>query len=134
MWPLVCLSNETEVEDLQKAGVWVAGFKDDPRALSDSFDVLCDLNIGRVLVNDHAKDAFVMGSYHKDVLQALTAACAQGDDQNAVKELLSKSKALVAQVQSYSTGGPVTMDTLREKQLPPHMDRFLFLIAQAEGI
>lgn len=140
MWPFVCSSNALELEDLSKAGVFVAGFTTDPRneMRDDSFDVFCDLNARRVIVSDHAKEAFVMGAFHKDVLQTMVqvASSEDVDDQTMVKELLAKSKKLVGDIQTLAQahGGSVGMATLRDQQLPPHMDRFLYHVAVAEGL
>lgn len=96
--------------------------------------MLCDLTTGRVIVSDHAKDAFLLGTYHKTALATLSNAAAARDDQAVIKEVLGYSKGLVAQVQSLAQGQPVTLELLRAAELPPHMDHFLFQIAQAEGL
>jgi len=133
MRPFVTLS-KAELEDLKNAGVFVAGFTSDPMSQGALFDVLVNLNDNSVNVMDHAKDDFISTSFHKEMASFLVNTVNQDlGDQGVIKELVSRTKTLLSKLQSLGTDGKVTLQALKDANLPPHMDRFFYQIALAEG-
>eukprot|EP01133_Synstelium_polycarpum_P017761 gene17761-21184_t len=135
--------DEVELKDLASTGVYCAGFTDPTiKSRDELYDVLVDLNSKEVTVASHAKDQFILGSIHKDILKLLMASVeedAEVTDQAVIKGLALKVKDLLAKletlrVETEDGKSIVTLESLQERKLPPGMDKFLFNVANVEGL
>ncbi|EFA75471.1 FAM45 family protein [Heterostelium album PN500] len=133
--------DELEIKDLTATGVYCAGFIDSSiKSREDLYDILIDVNSKEVTVASHAKDQFVLGSFHKDILKTLieSADNEEINDQTLIKLLTQKIKDLLGKLESLKVEvdgkSIVTLESLQERKLPAGMDKFLFNVATAEGI
>jgi hypothetical protein len=133
-----CTLSPLEIADLTSAAVYCAGFVDSAaKNREDLYDILIDLNERKVSVATHAKSEFVIGNLHKD-LASMLAQANKENDQGLIKELALKTKALLSNLDKMALEQDgrrvVTLEALQARGLPPAMDRFLFSLAQAEGL
>eukprot|EP00727_Mastigamoeba_balamuthi_P006818 m51a1_g2757 hypothetical protein (360) ;mRNA; f:969121-970758 len=143
LWPLVC-GTAAEAEDLRAAGDYVAGFAN--RALvepDDAYDVLVDVGAQSVVVSAHAADDFALGRLHKDVATFMVESSspdAATEDAAVVEGIAARTKNVISKLESLKAEDAdghsyVTMDNLRNVGKVGHpLDRFLFAVAQAEGM
>jgi hypothetical protein len=131
MRPYVTASGP-EVAELEATGVWVAGFAGNAREeiSSSLYDVLLDLDSGKVTVSEHAQEAFRPVGFVQEVGQLLGEE--NVEDQQLLKNVLAKTKALVSKIQTLATP-KVTMEQLSQVA-PVHMDKFLYNVALAENL
>jgi len=140
--PYVTFS-KNEVADLVASGVFVAGFTDTAiRAQESIYDIYVDVNSRSVYIPNHAKDEFVLSSYHQD-LQNFLVASAEDDgttDQTIIKNLSLKTKDLLTKLESLKVEDStdhklyITMEGLQQHKIPAGMDRFLYAVASAESM
>jgi len=140
--PWVTLDPDSQLAELEQAGVFVAGFTDPGvRALPDLYDVLVDLDQRTVRVMDHAAPDFKMGAFHKDLATYLLQAAADPDvsAQAIIKEVAVRTKELLTKLAAlrveHEDGNKyITLEGLQARKLPPNMDRFLYNVAGAENM
>lgn len=140
--PYVKLDSEVELEELKVANVYCAGFTDSAiKNHEELYDVFVDVNARTVSVASHAKADFMMGAFHKEIATLLVEGSENPDlsDQELLKALTAKTRDMLgklAQLKVADQDGNsyITFDSLQQRRLPPHMDRFLFNIASAEGM
>lgn len=140
--PWVTLDPDSQLAELEQAGVFVAGFTDPGvRALPDLYDVLVDLDQRTVRVMDHAAPDFKLGAFHKDLATYLLQAAADPDvsAQAIIKEVAVRTKELLTKLAAlrveHEDGNKyITLEGLQARKLPPNMDRFLYNVAGAENM
>jgi len=140
--PYVTLQ-KNEIADLVSYGVFVAGFTDPSiRAQESLYDLYADINARSVYIPNHAKDEFILGTFHQDLRNFLLAA-AEDDgttDQTIIKNLSIKTKDLLGKLETFRVEDPadnklyITIESIQQHKLPPGMDRFLYMIASAESM
>jgi len=139
--PYVTMST-AQLEELSASGVYIAGFTDSSiKMKKEYYDLLIDVNARTITFPEHAAGDYKMGMFHKDLATFLVtnAENAQQTDQNIIKELALKTRDLLSKlallkVKDEDGNEYVTWENLQERKLPPNMDRFLFSIANAEGM
>eukprot|EP01090_Pellita_catalonica_P021434 TRINITY_DN8017_c0_g1_i1.p1 TRINITY_DN8017_c0_g1~~TRINITY_DN8017_c0_g1_i1.p1 ORF type:complete len:367 (+),score=52.15 TRINITY_DN8017_c0_g1_i1:47-1102(+) len=139
--PFVTLT-DAQLAELRSSGVYVAGFIDeDIKSKPDLFDLFVDVNARRIIPAPHSAEDFKMGAFHKELATYLVGASDKADvtDQALIKGLALKTKDLLVKltqlkVKAEDGNAYITLQSLQQRKLPPHMDRFLFNIANAEGL
>lgn len=134
--------DDAEIEEMKKAGVYCAGFTDNAVfSRTDLYDVFVDVNNRSVSVSEAAKGDFRMGSFHKDMATWMVTASEDPDvsNQQIVKELSGRTKGFLQKVESLQVEDDegnafISLSNLQERGLPPHMDRFVYAVAGAEGM
>eukprot|EP00002_Diphylleia_rotans_P009115 TRINITY_DN1912_c0_g1_i1.p1 TRINITY_DN1912_c0_g1~~TRINITY_DN1912_c0_g1_i1.p1 ORF type:complete len:346 (-),score=85.37 TRINITY_DN1912_c0_g1_i1:135-1172(-) len=127
--------NELQLQDLQTAGAYVAGFTDSRiKNYTDFYDVYVDIPAQSVTVAEHAKTDFVLGSFHKDLAATLISAASDQTDQAIVKILAQKTRELLTNLQALGGGESITKEVLQQKKLGAAMERFLFNVASQESL
>jgi hypothetical protein len=89
-----------------------------------------------VTVNDNVKEDFNKSSVHQELATYLAESSKDENvpDQAVIKELMVRTKNLLAKLESWKGDQPhITYKLLQQKKLPAGMDNFLFRVAAAEG-
>jgi len=123
-----------ELQQLRDAGVFVAGFLGAALPAGAPHDVLVRLDERRV---SSADDSLQCASFLKDAaafFAAGAAAEAEAGEQQLLKDLLARTRALVGKIQALAGGAKLSAEALARVELPPHMDRLLLNSASAEGL
>jgi len=140
--PYVTLT-QPEIADLTSAGVYVAGFTDPALKSKENFyDIFVDINARSISVANHAKDQFVLGSFHQDLATYLVTAAEDEsvNDQALIKNLAMKTKDLLTKLEGLKVEDPedhkmyISLESLQSRKLPPGSDRFLYNVGAAEGM
>jgi len=133
--------SKSELEDLQSAGVYVAGFIDPTKANDSSliYDIYVDVPAQIITIADNAKADFSMGNFHKELATFLVKSAEDKTEQEIIKGLAAKTKELIQYLKSLclqnSDGSyTLTMEILKDKKLPRNMDRFLYNLGIAENL
>jgi len=135
--------SKPELEDLQSAGVYVAGFIDPVKANDSSliYDIYIDVPAQIITVADNAKADFMMGNLHKELATFLVKSAEDKNqsEQDLIKGLGVKTKDLIQNLKSLCTQNNdgsyiLTMEMLKDKKLPRNMDRFLYNLGIAENL
>lgn len=127
-----------ELKELDKLGVYVAGFTDSSaQGQTKYYDLYVDVSAGSYQIADHAKGDFMLTKFHKQTIEGFMKVCQEGNDQKVIKAIATKTKELLNNVAKLKTehddGTYITYDELAKRKLPPNMAKFLFNVAQAEG-
>mmetsp|Transcript_15860 Transcript_15860/g.61967 ORF Transcript_15860/g.61967 Transcript_15860/m.61967 type:complete len:363 (+) Transcript_15860:105-1193(+) len=133
---------EVELEDLEKAKVYIAGFTDPSmKNRQDLYDIFIDISERSISVAEHAKSDFRLGAFHKDLAETLVES---GEDPEVsaleiLKDLTIRSKEFVMklhslQVEDEHGNKGITIESLQQRQLPANMGQFLYAVASAEGL
>jgi len=136
--PYMTLASK-ELEELESLGVYVCGFTD-PSCVAQTklYDIYINLTECNYQINDDAKNDFVLGQFHKRTVQGFLETAQTDNNQTLIKAIKSKTKVLLDQINKYKTdhddGSYITLEELSTKKLPPGMAKFLFNVAQAEGM
>ena len=140
MRPLVNFS-PLEIEDLKTSGVFVAGFlKPIVKSQTDFYDLFIDIPNSNVTFPEHAKSNFQLAKYHTDLTNFLLSfsQSEEPNEQQLIKELTNKTKELISKLDILKVEvdgkNVITLESLKERKLPPNMDTFLFGVAQSEGL
>eukprot|EP00467_Chlorarachnion_reptans_P002480 CAMPEP_0114519570 /NCGR_PEP_ID=MMETSP0109-20121206/19086_1 /TAXON_ID=29199 /ORGANISM="Chlorarachnion reptans, Strain CCCM449" /LENGTH=308 /DNA_ID=CAMNT_0001700343 /DNA_START=89 /DNA_END=1015 /DNA_ORIENTATION=- len=125
--PIICLG-DTELEDLKKSQVYVAGCTDSRcSSKSEYYDLFIDATSGKMTVPPHMKASMKMGRIHTDWADAVTKAAATESDQGIIKVIAVKTKNLIDHVKK-----------IREKLQPDQLEnddqKFFLDVAVAEGL
>jgi len=99
--PYVTLT-DVELQELKTTGVYCAGFTDySVVAKEDLYDLFVDVNQRSIVIPEHAKAHFVMGSFHKEIATFLVESCETDEinDQAIVKNLTAKTKDILQKLQ-----------------------------------
>lgn len=147
MHPLVDAGNPAEIQELEAAGGFIAGFTDGSvRSHHDLFDVFVQLDNGAVHIIDNnpaiapenqsnaaqanspENNIFALSKWHKELANWLVTTAAEGNDQATIKGLAMKTKELLDSIPDY-------LERLKSStKAPGIMERFVKAVARAEGI
>lgn len=132
-------SADVELQDLQAAGVYVAGFTDGACVNQTSnYDVIVDFSSSSVTIADHAKADFRLTKFHQGNAQAFLKAAETSNDQQLIMVIAKKTKELLDTLKTLKTehedGEYITLPELQQRKLPHNMDVFLYNVAKAEGL
>ncbi|PNF20230.1 putative protein FAM45B [Cryptotermes secundus] len=142
LYPWIDLVSE-ELLDLKSNMSYVAGCRDSGvGARTDLYDVLVNLPAREITVATHAKESMTMTKTHKDIAVFMVQLSENESlsEQQAVREIADKTRELLNQLRSLATVSTpdgkhvVSIETLRERNLPPALDNFLFNLAVAENM
>ncbi|XP_005105764.1 DENN domain-containing protein 10 [Aplysia californica] len=133
--------NDAELENLQSNSHYVAGFTEAAvEGRSDLYDLFVNVPNNQITVASHAKDSFAMGKLHKDVATLMVEKADDDslEDVDVIKEIANKTKDLLNNLKSLATeneDGKLTLslETLKERRMPPATENFLFSLAASEG-
>ncbi|KYQ92658.1 FAM45 family protein [Tieghemostelium lacteum] len=138
--PYVTMS-DLELKDLTTTGIYCAGFTDPSiKSHEDYYDILVDLSSKDVTVSSHAKDQFILGSFHRDMLKYFNAALEDEEinDQDVIKGLVKKTKELLTKLETLKEEKDgkqqITQESLDARKLPNGMAAFIMSIVNAEGL
>ncbi|GFO07746.1 protein fam45a-like [Plakobranchus ocellatus] len=139
--PYVQLTEE-EIENLQTYSHYVAGFTEAAiEGRDELYDIFVNVPNSQIVIASHAKDSLSMGKLHKDIA-LLMVAKAEDDslsDIDVITEIATKTQELLNNLKSLATldeesGKPsLTLETLKERKMPPATENFLFSLAASEG-
>jgi len=143
-WPFVS-GSEAEVEDVRRAGVFVAGFTDMEALNSnaDLYDILVDMPSQTVTVSPNALEQFALTKLHKEITVFLVDGATNAEkslsEEQLAEGLKERTKNILDKLEQLRTGEGdqkfVTMDSIHEiGKVSPPLDRFLFAVAQAEDM
>jgi len=117
--------SKPELEDLQSAGVYVAGFIDPVKANDSSliYDIYIDVPAQIITVADNAKADFMMGNFHKELATFLVKSTEDKNqsEQDLIKGLAVKTRDLIQNLKSLCTQNNdgsyvLTMEMLKDKK------------------
>jgi len=145
--PFMTIS-DAELNDLKTSGVYCAGFLDESiRERDDLYDILVDISNRSITVANHAKADFQMTTIHKDICDFLMSQIEDEDqdepstDQDIIKGLAMKTKELIGKLETLKTEHAdgdgesyIELKGLENAKLPPKLERFLYSVANAEGM
>jgi hypothetical protein len=148
--PLVSSEQEYHIEDLQSAGVWIAGTIDtDLASQSSLYDVLLNLGSGagggespRVVVTTHAAPGMKMCGFHREVASIITELAEGGGNNNVnvtsadifaavgkkTDEILASLKSLVG------AEGKLSESSINGKVTNESSQQWLLRLAGSEGL
>jgi len=135
--------SKAELEDLQNAGVYVAGFIDPVKASDSSliYDIYVDVPAQQITIASNSNADFRTGSYHKEIATYLVNSAEDKNlsDQDLINGLSAKTRKLIEKLKSWCTKNndgtySLSMETLKEQKLPASMDRFFSNLSIAENI
>lgn len=132
-----------ELVDLKSNTSFIAGCRDSSvGSKTDLYDVLVNLPAREITVAPHVKESMTMTKTHKDiaVFMVQLADNPTVSETQMIREVADKTLELLNQLKSLATVTTpegkqmVSVETLREKNLPQALDNFLFNLAVAENI
>lgn len=131
----------SEIEELKGSNHYVAGFTDATiEGRNDLYDVFVNGPAGQISIAQNAQEALAMGKLHKDVAMFMVK-CVQDDsnsEQKIIKDISNKTKELLNNLKSLATEEDdgrayITLESLKERKMPPATENFLFSLAACEG-
>jgi len=139
--PFVTLENETEMTDLTKTGVYVAGFLSPQiKAREDLYDIFIDLTTLDISVATRAEDDFVQTQFHQEFAKFLSNALElEGiTDPKLIKAVKTKTGDLITKLNLLKGEGDdksyVSYSSFTNQNIPANMENFLYSVASAEGM
>jgi len=135
--PNVDIRNPIEMEDLEQAGVYIAGFLSPLiKQKEELYDLFVDLTEHTISVAEHAREDFVQTKFHQEFSGFVTMAVESPEvtDQKLIMAIKKKTGDLIGRLQKIRQEGNITFAVLAEQNLPPNMDAFLYSVASAEGM
>ncbi|KAL4232018.1 Protein fam45a [Mactra antiquata] len=138
VFPYVEMVDE-EIDLLKTNNHYVAGFTDATiESRSDLYDVFVNGTSSQVTVASHAKESLAMGKLHKDIAMFMVKQIEDDSDvsqQQIIKDIANKTKELLNNLKSLADDdGAITLETLKERKMPPATENFLFNLAACEGL
>uniref|UniRef100_T1IIY2 UDENN domain-containing protein n=1 Tax=Strigamia maritima TaxID=126957 RepID=T1IIY2_STRMM len=129
--------SDPEISDMKSASYYVAGFSDASiDARTDLYDLYINLAAVEISIAPHAKETFIMSKTHKDIALNMVRLAEDKSlsDDDVIMDIANKTKDLINTLQSFATDKQLTVEILREKNLAPALENFLFNLAVAENI
>lgn len=129
---------EEEVDQLKSNNHYVAGFTDATiESRSDLYDIFVNGTANQISIAPHAKDALAMGKLHKDIAMFMVKLIedTEVNQQQVIKEIATKTKELLNNLKSLADeDGSISLESLKERKMPPATENFLFSLAACEGL
>ncbi|CAL1547531.1 unnamed protein product [Lymnaea stagnalis] len=132
---------EGETEHLKSNSHYVAGFTEAAvEGRTDLYDIFVNAPNSQIFIAAHAKESLAMGKLHKEIaLLMVEKAESETSDLDIIKAIETKTKDLLNNLKSLATKGAdgklsFTLETLKERKLPPATENFLFSLAASEGL
>lgn len=108
----------------------------------DLFDILVNLPAREITISPHTRDSFVMTKTHKDIALFMVQLSENPnlEEHEVISEVANKTKELLAQLKLLATittpdgRKVISIETLREKNLAPALENFLFNLSVAENM
>lgn len=133
--------NDTDINNLQTNSHYVAGFTEAAvEGRSDLYDIFVHVPNNQITVATHAKDSFSMGKLHKEIAKLMVdrAEDESLEDIDIIKDITNKTKDLLNSLKSLASEDEdgklsLTLETLKERKMPPAVQNFLFSLAASEG-
>nr|CAD7434473.1 unnamed protein product [Timema monikensis] len=142
LFPWVDLAQD-ELMELKSSPWYIAGSRDSGiGSRTDLYDVLVNVPAREITVAPHAKESMVMTKSHRDiaVFMVQLAGSEEVTELHLIREIADKTKELLDQLRTLATVKTpegklmVSIESIREKTLPPALDNFLFNLAVAENL
>lgn len=144
MWPFIS-GLKSEIADLAGMGIYTAGFLDMDlvNANTDLFDLVVDVSSQSVTIPQHAAETFALTKFHKDLTTYLVTAAedsANVTESGIVEGLELRIQSIVDRLDTLKVENEdgkryVTMEQIHAVgKVNPPFDKFLFAVAQAEGM
>nr|CAD7448130.1 unnamed protein product [Timema bartmani] len=142
LFPWVDLAQD-EILELKSSPWYIAGSRDSGiGSRTDLYDVLVNVPAREITVAPHAKESMVMTKSHRDiaVFMVQLAGSEEVTELHLIREIADKTKELLEQLRTLATVKTpegklmVSIESIREKNLPPALDNFLFNLAIAENL
>ena len=154
VWPYIS-GLKSELANLAEMGVYTAGFLDMDLVTAniDLFDIVVDASSQSVTIPQHAADVFALTKFHKDLTAYLIeaagageegaqagAAAAAASEGEIVEGLELRIRSIIDRLDSLKVETEdgkryVTMEQIHAVgKVNPPFDKFLFAVAQAEGM
>ncbi|XP_059173996.1 DENN domain-containing protein 10-like [Physella acuta] len=132
---------DAEIENLTSNSHYVAGFTEAAvEGRTDLYDVFVNAPNGQIIVASHAKESLAMGKLHKDIAMLMVEKTEKDNSEmDVIKAIESKTSDLLNNLKSLATKDvdgklSFTLETLKERKLPPATENFLFSLAASEGL
>nr|CAD7202538.1 unnamed protein product [Timema douglasi] len=142
LFPWVDLAQD-ELMELKSSPWYIAGSRDSGiGSRTDLYDVLVNVPAREITVAPHAKESMVMTKSHRDiaVFMVQLAGSEEVTELHLIREIADKTKELLDQLRTLANVKTpegklmVSIEAIREKNLPPALDNFLFNLAVAENL
>lgn len=141
--PYVRLTEEAEINELNQSGIYIAGTTNSLHSnRSELYDLFIDSSNKNYIINENNKGDFQLTKFHKTTaetfLQAANTSNEETNDQTIIKLIAGTTKQLLDNILSLRVeidGGLwITAEGLTEHKLPAAMEKFIFNVANAEGL
>jgi hypothetical protein len=142
--PYITLANDAESVELQKElGYYIAGTINPAHSnRSDLFDLYIDTNNKSYTVNESEKGAFQLTKLHKTTAEQIISAAdvsnTSSTDQSLIKLIAANTKQLLDNILSLRSEVEgqllITAEGLAGQNLPLGMQKFIYAVANAEGL
>jgi len=107
---------------------------------TELYDVFVNVPASEISVAPHAKDTMTMTKTHKDIALFMVQLSEKesATERDVMQEIARKTKDLLDHLRSLGTEaeGKVTirLEQIRKKEYSPHLEAFLFSLAQSENL
>jgi len=135
-----CTLSGIDLQELDKAGVFCAGFLEPEssgiRSKEELYDILVDVPNRSISISQHAKADFAMSNPHKEIASFIVEASenANATDQQIIKQLAIYAQNFQGELSGLATDGKLTREAIQVKVKSSVMERFLYNLAAAEGL
>ncbi|ESO94949.1 hypothetical protein LOTGIDRAFT_239462 [Lottia gigantea] len=141
LYPFLELRDE-EINFIKSSSHYIAGFVEaSVEGRNDLYDVFVNMSSGQITVAPQAKEALAMGKLHKDIAMVMVKSTEDDNNtnQDIIKEIANKTKELLNNLKSLCIEDEehksyITLESLRERKMPPATENFLFSLAACEGM
>ena len=135
----IVTSDSEHIEDLQAAGVYIAGTTDDSLLLrNDLFDVIASVPNRRVNISETSADDMRMGALHRDILNIMIPSDGSASilsDQELVDAISQKTSVVVERLRGMRQDSKeATEEAISSMVKNEVASRWLTRLATAEGI
>ena len=137
--PLVSADQEYHIEDLQSAGVWIAGTTDTDMAGHSTVDVLLNLSERRVIVTTHAVAEMKMCAAHREVAAIMNELAESGSSSSSSADMIEAVGKKTADILSSlraigGEAGKLSEAAINARVTNEASQQWLLRLAGAEGL